>query len=119
MCPRSDCVYCEIVELPSGSKLFIHYNSLFTPLWIEFDSEATDINEKYFPENRDLRETHLKAERHTPHLAKEDDWFIDGGYGIKLSKNWEDMFRQKRFQMDCKGNIIDTEPIDLEIEEIK
>ena len=63
MCLRDNCVYCEIIELPSGSKLFIHYNSLFTPLWIEFDNDATNINEKYFPENKDLREVHLKTER--------------------------------------------------------
>ena len=110
MCPRSDCVYCEIIELPSGSKLFIHYNSLFTPLWIEFDNIATSINEKYYPENKTLRETHLKAERYEPKdLEINEDDFIDGGYGIRLSRNWEEILRKPRFQMDLAGKIVELE----------
>lgn len=36
MCQNPKCVYCEIIELPTCYKMFIHYNSLFIPIWIEF-----------------------------------------------------------------------------------
>lgn len=35
MCYRIDCVCCETVTLEYG-KLYIHYNSLFIPILIEF-----------------------------------------------------------------------------------
>lgn len=48
MCGRPDCVYCEIIELPTCSKMFIHYNSLFIPLWIEY-YDLEDNSHRYFP----------------------------------------------------------------------
>lgn len=49
MCNRKDCIYCEIIELPTYSKMFIHYNSLFIPIWIEFlDGEENSFS--YFRE---------------------------------------------------------------------
>ncbi len=44
----NDCVYCEIIELPSCSKLYIHYNSLFMPLFIEYVDEATNIEISFY-----------------------------------------------------------------------
>ncbi len=65
------CVYCEIIELPNGSRMYIHYNSLFLPNYIEFNDDATHTYLRFIPENR----------------------MIDGGQGIRLSSNWIDLFR--------------------------
>lgn len=72
MCGRPDCVYCEIIELPSYSKLFIHYNSLFTPLWIEYYDDATSINEKYFPQRKINLGKFVKLDKTTIDLDIED-----------------------------------------------
>lgn len=123
MCGRPDCVYCEIIELPSFSKLYIHYNSLFTPLWIEFNSEATNTNERYFPQNRKLKEVHLETKVVEKHLEENDNDFIDGGYGIRLSRNWRDLMNTTtingKFFLDAHGNYVPLqEDIKLEYEEL-
>ena len=65
------CIYCEIIELPSGSRMYIHYNSLFTPMYIEFNDDATHTYLRFTPK----------------------DGMIDGGHGIRLSSNWINLFR--------------------------
>jgi hypothetical protein len=80
------CVYCEIIELPTGSKMYIHYNSLFTPIFIDFNCEATTTNITYVP----------------------NDGMIDGGDGIRLSRNWIELFRKNE----------NEENIDIEYEEL-
>jgi hypothetical protein len=49
MCNLNNCVYCEIIELPNGGKLYIHYDTILTPLWIEYYSDTTNINLEYYP----------------------------------------------------------------------
>jgi len=45
-----NCVYIEIIELSCYTKMFIHYNSLFIPIWIQF----IDTDGKTFCYIRDL-----------------------------------------------------------------
>lgn len=62
MCGRPDCVYCEIIELPTYTKMFIHYNSLFIPLWIEFQ-DLEENSHFYYPDvNNRANPVLLKAE---------------------------------------------------------
>ena len=35
MCLDKNCYYIEIVEMPSGNKLYIHYDRQIIPIWIE------------------------------------------------------------------------------------
>jgi len=35
MCLDKNCYYIEIVEMPSGKKLYIHYDRQIIPIWIE------------------------------------------------------------------------------------
>lgn len=39
MCMRKECVYMEIIELPTGKKIYVHYkrqNNEYEILWIDY-----------------------------------------------------------------------------------
>jgi hypothetical protein len=77
MCGRPDCVYCEIIELPTYSKMYIHYNTLFVPLWIEY-VDLEDKSHKYYPvaDQRPnpvmLRAEPIRVYRNNPYMNNED-----------------------------------------------
>ena len=63
MCQDPKCVYCEIIELPTYTKLFIHYNSLFIPIWIEyFDLEDNSHTYNKVDKNKSYKEIALECE---------------------------------------------------------
>lgn len=49
MCQREDCKYICIYELDDhGTKVYIHYDKCYNPLWIEYCKRGDSLGE-FFP----------------------------------------------------------------------
>jgi hypothetical protein len=75
--------YSEIVEMPDGNKLFIHYGEGAYPIWIEYVNTKTDKSVKLFQKENKTRKRRLrKKENYTrklthraiPYLPADGSW---------------------------------------------